>query len=332
MVYVDTRDLKSIVTKAKCFKNPYLPITGSVKISARDNILTLEASGIDLHYKASIYCQSHGVLDPIMVDKAKLLKVLNGKETEISVEQSGFIKLNNVKIVQSFDWNDFPEFPAMKSTSEPICVQMPDLKTVLITKPSDSRAVVSGVSMGEKVFESTDSKRLVRVHVPLANHDRVFVGKDHLHAVTKVFKKSCHYQISEKSIQFFDDRETVSMMLMDNCAFPDTTEIWNDQRGIEFVADIDEPMERMKSLWGKSDDIWSVSVSVSDKKLTLYSGNPETGEVTEVIDIDYVGKSASLTINARYYEGLTGSSRFIMGEDCVKIMNKNIDYLIMGLK
>lgn len=297
------------------------PILEGIKLSAREDTLTLSATDLEISIEKTIPADVKIPGETVVPGKffADFVKKLSNEQIELSLSQANTLKIKYTDSEGSLSCMNADEFPVIKEITSPekINIKKTDLKnlidkTIFSVAVDDARPILKGclfeVVGNQMTAVALDGYRLAMVKAEVAataNKLNCIVPARSLSEISKLISieneddtidilvGQNHMQISDGSVniltrllegEFINYKQVIP-------ASTTTTILVNK-------AQLEDGLERA-SLLARMDKNNLVKFDIRDKVLTLTSAS-NIGNVTENITISLEGKDLSIAFNARY--------------------------------
>lgn len=317
---LDLSDAVLKVIKATAVRTPN-PILEGIKLSAREDSLTLSATDQEISIEKTIPADVKIAGEIVVPGKffADFVKKLSNEQIELSLEAGNTLKIKYTDSEGALQCMSADEFPIIKEISSPekINIKKVDLKaiidkTIFSVAVDDARPILKGC-----LFEIVNNQMTA---VALDGYRLAMVKAD---AICTSEKLSCIVparSLSEisKLLNINDEDETIDILVGQKHLLIDdgSVKILTVLLEGEFInykqvipasttttilvnkAQLEDGLERA-SLLARMDKNNLVKFDIKDKVLTLTSAS-NIGNVTENITISLEGKDLSIAFNARY--------------------------------
>lgn len=315
-----------------------IPILGNVLLTARDNLLRVKFTDLDVEVEASIACEvadAGATTVPAtmlnnIVDKMK-------QDSDIKVEQENVdnapLKVSAGRsrfTLQSLPAQDFPDLTIqdVAHSFELPVAQLADIltRTEFCISTEETRYYLNGVffhhiKLGDKVRLrgcSTDGHRLAQIEDDAPEGAQRFDSANNPTGVI-LPKKTCKLlsailkeggidkvtvNLNQTKAVFVLGGITVNSKLIDG-TFPDYARVvpqGNDKTMRADRAELIEVIDRLATVTGAG--MRAVKLSLATGTLTLSVSNPEAGAATETMDVEYDGEALDVGFNATYLKDI----------------------------
>jgi DNA polymerase-3 subunit beta len=305
-------------------KKTHMPILSNVLINAIHEQQMMEFTATDL--ELSIWTQLKAKIEEpgsVTVSAKKLLEIVRELPQEVVEFETHFGNRLTIRTGRSrFELATIPadDFPFVHFFEE--IARMPfdrealrkALARTLYSIPSDEDPFsVAGLywhHLGPEAFRfvASDGHRLVYSEVPesafqgLDLGNGVIIPRKGVQEILKLLEKEgdASLTIHENSLLLGIPDALLSVQLLD-AEFPEYQLIIPDERPSSFRAEKDPFVQALKRAAVVSDQKWRhVRFQVKQGVLELDSGNPETGQASDAVDIEYEGEDFTVSFNIRY--------------------------------
>ncbi len=315
-----------------------LAITETVLIQTTDSSIKIAATDLETGFMGSYPAKvdSQGIIAINARKIYEIVKEFPSNEININEIENHWVEIGNNKVnyhIVGMNPDDFPEIPLIEDVSffkikSPAFKKMID-KTLIISVATDDRRVhINGIYF-EKLKKndqntirmvSTDGSRLSLVDYTcptggrrvsesaeggfdISSEQGIIIPKKGLTEVNRFLDPEGTVQIGNKDNHFIvkKDTETIIIRLLEG-EFPKYSEIID--KGDANIITVDRKMflnmlKRMSILY--SDNYKGVSFNFQKDKLIITATNPDLGESTEDMDIDYKGDKIETAFNPKFF-------------------------------
>ena len=304
-----------------------LEITRNVLVKASGDGITVTATDLETGFEGSYpaVVEEEGV---IAIHSRKFYEIVRDfPSEEIHLEEldNRWVEIGNEAVqykIVCANPDDFPEtFFAEDIPSfeiESLALKKMIEKTLMIASdPNDSRAHMSSTFL-EKIFDeqvnkirlvSTDGSRLALAEYimdkesPMPPESEVLIPKKELGEVVKFLDSEDMVKvgIEDNRIVIKKDNETIIVRLVEG-EFPAYQSILNPETKHSFKVNREKflmMLKRMSIL--SSQDYKEAMFSFEDKRLRVTTTNPEIGESTEEIEIEFEGEPLEISFNPKFF-------------------------------
>ena len=320
-----------------------LAILSNALLEARDGVLTLHATDLDISVSTSCPCE---VLQPgkVTLQARSLFDIVKNLESdtlELEVEENHWTQLKSGPVNCRIVGTHADEFPHILDTSTvelfPIAsdrlLDMID-KTIFSISTDDSRANLTGAFF--KVTEdntllmvSTDGHRLSKIEVkpeefdphadfPDALKRGIIIPRKGLSELKRAVDTSgaeLSFGLVDNNIVFKNGPMSLSVRLIDG-TFPDFTQVLPRESEHRALVEKDLFSQSLKfvSLFASSKTN-NVRLTLSEEGLELYASDPDRGEATKTVPVEYDGQAVKAGFNFRYLKDVLS----VLDSDVVSI-------------
>jgi DNA polymerase-3 subunit beta len=305
-------------------KKTHMPILSNVLINAIQEQQLMEFTATDL--ELSIWTQVSAKIDEpgsLTVSAKKLLEIVKELPQESVELETHFGNRLTVRTGRSrFELATIPadDFPLVhffedvhRTPFDREAVRRSFART-LYTIPSDEDPFsVAGLfwhplEARDFRFVASDGHRLVYCEVPASSFkglelaQGVIIPRKGVQEILKLLEKDGEASLAlhENSLLLKVPDTLLSVQLLE-AEFPEYQLIIPDERPFAFVAEKETLLQALKRAAVMSDQKWRhVRFQVKKGLLELESGNPETGQANDAVDIDYEGEDFTISFNIRY--------------------------------
>lgn len=312
-----------------------LPILSYVLMSAEGSSMEMISTDLEVGLKA-IYDDVE-VVEPgtvtIMAKKAfEIAREMPEEEVEIKSEDSSWVRLTsgraNFRMV-GLPKDDFPEFPKYSSQagmviSRKILIDMIH-KTSFAISHDQTRYALNGVLMEVTTEEteggqlcrmvSTDGHRLAMVEKACARGNTeersLIVPRKAVMELKKLLEDESEEEIRmdfQENHVFFIGKKIVMAARLIEGQFPEYQQVIPKESDKMVVIDREEfnqVLRRVSIL--TADRSNPVSFKFEPEKMTISTNNPDVGEASESMSVEYEGEPIELGFNARYVLDVLGA-------------------------
>lgn len=232
---------------------------------------------------------------------------------------------------------DFPPTPAMAGAARQFTIagerlHMMIKRTIFARTDAESRYALNGAQLvitpTHDVMIATDGHRLAYIACngasrPIANDIGVLIPAKTLTELEKLsnnHKGDVQFRLDDNHISFeLGARQVISTMLTGE--FPDYTPIIpkaNDLRMMAHVGTLRAAVERVALM--SPDKVNSLAAHLEAGQLRLQAQNADSGEATEVVEVQYAGEPLDIGLNAEYLADFLSS---LKPDDAVEVQLKD---------
>jgi DNA polymerase III subunit beta len=309
-----------------------IPIIGNVLVRAEGSRLTLKATDLDMEIQETVAAdvsQPGTTTVPAHVFHDIVRKLSDG--AQVSLEATGDSSQLTLRsgrsrfMLQALPEDDFPDLNAgeMAASFEIASAELRKLieKTQFAISTEETRYYLNGIylhaieSGGQTVLRAvaTDGHRLARseaVAPPGASGmPGVIVPRKTVAEISKLMSEGgerAMVEISTAKIRLTAGPITLTSKLIDG-TFPDYQRVipaGNDKHLTIECADFSRAVDRVSTI--SSERGKAVKLSLADNRLTLSVNNPDAGNATEEIEVEYDSTPIDIGFNARYLLDIAG--------------------------
>jgi DNA polymerase III subunit beta len=311
-----------------------LAILSNALLEAKDGVLTLHATDLDISVSTSCPCE---VLQPGKVTlQARglydIVKNLESDTLELEVEENHWAKLKAGSVNCRVAGTHAEEFPHILDTSSvqlfPIGTErLLDMieKTIFSISTDDSRANLTGAFFrvtedNTLLMVSTDGHRLSKIEVapdefdtsssfPEALTRGIIIPRKGLSELKRAVDSEgaeLSFGLIDNNIVFISGPMSLSVRLIDG-TFPDFTQVLPKESEHRATVEKELFSQSLKfvSLFASS-KTHNVRLSLSSDGLELYASDPDRGEATKVVPVEYAGAPVKAGFNFRYLKDVLG--------------------------
>ena len=305
-----------------------LAILSNALLEASGNTLTLHATDLDTSVSTSCACE---VIEPGRVTlQARslfdIVKNLEESELELHTEDNHWAKLTSGAVSCRIVGTHPDDFPQILDTSSvemfpiatPIFLDMID-KTLFSVSTDDARANLTGAffKVTDKrtlLMVSTDGHRLSKIetrpedfspgdNIPNALREGIIIPRKGLSEIRRTVDAKgpeFSFGILENSIVFKYGPMSLSMRLIEG-TFPDFTQVLPRESDSRATVEKDTFLQSLKfvSLFASS-KTYNVRLTLNEEGLQLYASDPDRGEATKTVPVEYAGPEVKAGYNYKY--------------------------------
>lgn len=342
-----------------------IPILGNVKLEAKNNMLKLTATDMDISATESIPAdiKIEGALTvPAHTLYDIVRKLPDGSQIQLSCnEKTNFkLKINSGSCEFSLSCLAVEDFPVMdhgemthKFTLSPEEVLQLIDKTKFAVSTEETRYYLNGIFVHEKegklVAVATDGHRLAKMELSLPEGAEGMPGiiiprkaVAEIRKLLEVADSEVQLSLSDSKISFVFGEANIISKLIDG-TFPEYEKVIplsNDKIMTVPVSTMIASADRVSTI--ASDKTRAIKLSLTENKLTLTATNEDAGTAQEEIEVSYEGDSFDIGFNSRYIlEMLSGfeseSATFSFAGGSAPALVKDINqegvlYVIMPMR
>jgi DNA polymerase III subunit beta len=303
-----------------------IPIIGNVLVRADQGKLSLKATDLDMEIQESIpadVSQAGVTTVPAHVFHDIVRKLSDG--AQVSLEATGDSSQLTLRsgrsrfTLQALPEDDFPDLNAgeMAASFEIGSAHLRKLieKTQFAISTEETRYYLNGIYLhaidhdGTMMLRAvaTDGHRLARSEAPAPDGASAMPGiiipRKTVAEISKLMAEggeTAKVEISSAKIRLSTGAVTLTSKLIDG-TFPDYQRVipaGNDKNLTIECAEFSRAVDRVSTI--SSERGKAVKLSVGEGKLTLSVNNPDAGNATEEIEVDYSASPIDIGFNARY--------------------------------
>lgn len=313
--------LKDAVSTAEKItgKNLTLPVLSSILLIAKNNILKIRATNLDIGIEVEI---------PAKIEKEGIVaipgNILNNLlstvySNSISLELDGTNLLLSTKntstLIKSFPHDDFPTLPSIsKGQSFVISSKniISGLRSVWFSaSTSDIKPEIASVNIhtdsGDMVFIATDSFRLAEKKVTYSGKTEIssiLIPFKNVSEIIRVFDdelQDIKIKLNNNQISFQTDTMYLTSRIVDG-VFPDYKQILPKEFKTEVILLKQDFINALKLTNLFSDKFNQINIKINprEKTLELNSKNIDVGENIVKLDAALSGEAIKLNFNHKY--------------------------------
>ncbi len=303
-----------------------IPILSNVLLRARDGQLHMKATDLDIEVTESIPAEvatEGSITVPAHVIHDIVRKLADG--AQVSLETSGDTSQLVLRsgrsrfMLQALPESDFPDL-ATGEFANRFAIAAKDMrrlieKTQFAISTEETRYYLNGIYLHTIETPAglmlravaTDGHRLARSEVPAPEGaigmPGVIVPRKTVSEISKLIAEGDNeisIELSSAKIRFHIGAVILTSKLIDG-TFPDYNRViptGNDKRLTIECADFRRSVDRVATI--SSERGRAVKLSLTDGKLTLSVNNPDAGNATEELEVDYASGPLDIGFNARY--------------------------------
>ena len=312
-----------------------IPILSNVLLRAEDGGLRLKATDLDMEVTETIraeVAQPGGTTVPAHVIYDIVRKLADGAQVSLETTgETGQMQLRSGRsrfMLQALPETDFPDLAA---GDMPVRFEMPagDLKrlidkTQFAISTEETRYYLNGIYLhtvevdGEMLLRAvaTDGHRLARIDMPApagaAGMPGIIVPRKAVAEIQKLVDDggdTVRVDLSPAKIllTFAGEGGVVLTSKLIDGTFPDYQRViptGNDKRLTVERGDFAKAVDRVSTI--SSERGRAVKLAIAEGRMTLSVNNPDSGNATEELDVDYEAAPLDVGFNARYLLDITG--------------------------
>lgn len=305
-----------------------LAILSNALLVAENDRLTLHATDLDISVSTSCPCE---VMVPGKVTlQARslfdIVKNLEGESLVVETEENHWAMLKSGSVNCRIVGTHADEFPhildASKAELFPIgASRILDMieKTIFSVSTDDSRANLTGAffkvtDANTLLMVSTDGHRLSKIEtkpeefdpkadIPKALIEGIIIPRKGLGELKRTVDPSgpeLSFGIIDNNIVFQSGPTNISIRLIDG-SFPDFTQVLPKESENRAIVEKSAFTQSLKfvSLFASSKTS-NVRLSLNEDGLELYASDPDRGEATKMVPVEYDGQAVKAGFNHRY--------------------------------
>lgn len=336
-------------------KNINLPILNNVLIEAKEGILKLSSTNLEIGISCDVRCKTD-IAGAFTVDARLLSEYINLLPKEqISIEllKNDFLKIccsNSETKMKGIIADDFPVIPKIEK-EKPFRMNIAEFKkaisqVIFAVSSSETRPEISGVLMSFNKIEKnklllvgTDSYRLAEKEVNLENNTeekQVIVPFKTLQEVLRILsnlkeqpnaEENLEIFISENQILFIASEIELISRLVEG-QYPDYKQIIPQNTKTKVFSSAPELIKAIKkvALFTKT-GIFDINlIFEAQKGLTVRTINSQLGESKADVDVEFTGETNETTLNYRYL--LDGLNNLDAAEAEISLIDNNLPCLL----
>lgn len=329
-------------------KNLTLPILKCILLIAKDNILTIRATNLDLGVEMSIpvKIKKEGVVAvPAGILYSFLTNLSNEKNVSLEVKENKLIvsTSHTETQIKTYPYEEFPTIPVV-SNKKSININSNDLilglKSVWYSSsPSSMKPELSSIYIyydnGKMVFVATDSFRLAEKKISnrkIEEFDSVLIPHKNVSEIIRIFEQTngdIKINFSDNQISLSSNGTYLTSRIVDG-TFPDYKQIIPKEYSSSATLLKQDTISAFKVSNIFSDKFNQVVVEINKKEkyFRITTKNPDVGENISKIDSVITGESLEMSFNYKYINDCFQS----ITTDSVSFeMSKNKPMVIKGV-
>lgn len=329
-------------------KNLTLPILKCILLIAKDNLLTIRATNLDLGIEMSIpvKIKKEGVVAvPAGVLYSFLTNLSNEKNVSLEVKENKLVvsTSHTETQIKTYPYEEFPTIPII-SDKKSITINSNDLilglKSVWYSaSPSSMKPELSSVHIyydnGKIVFVATDSFRLAEKKISvrkIEEFESVLIPHKNISEIIRIFESTngdLKVNFSDNQISFVSNGTYLTSRIIDG-TFPDYKQIIPKEHSSGAVLLKQDAISAFKVSNIFSDKFNQVTVEINKKEkyFQITTKNPDIGENVYKIDSAITGESLEMNFNYKY---IVDSFQSIVTDSVSFEVSKNKPMLIKGV-
>lgn len=344
-----------------------IPILSNVKVEARDGMLRLNATDMDLDITESSEAEvavAGETTAPAHTLFEIVRKLPEGAQVEIETTEDDHLTLRSGRSRFSLSCLPTEDFPVMAGGDLPKEFRLPagELKglidrTRFAISTEETRYYLNGIYVhaaqrdGVDILRAvaTDGHRLASVEMPLpdgaAGMPGVIVPRKAVGELRKLIDETGEdvtVGLSETKIRFAFDDAVLTSKLIDG-TFPDYERVIpadNDK-----VMEVDckqfaEAVDRVSAI--STEKSRAVKLAVANGNLTLSANSPDNGTASEELEVSYSASGIEIGFNSRYLLDITtqiegDSAQFVMSDSASPTIVREVNdtsalYVLMPMR
>ncbi len=311
-----------------------LAILSNALLEAKDGTLTLHATDLDTSVSTACPCE---VLDPGRVTlNAKrfydIVKGLEHEDLELETEENYYAQIVSGDVSCRLVGTHPDEFPQILDTRDVTLHQIGterllDMieKTLFSVSTDEARANLTGAffrvtDTNDFLMVSTDGHRLSKIEVspeefdtsadfPQALRDGIIIPRKGLSEIKRTVDPAgadLSFGLIENSIVFKHGPMSLSVRLIEG-TFPDFTQVLPEETDNKATLHKDTLVQSLRfvSLFANP-KTHNVRLSLTEEALELHASDPDRGEGSKTIPIEYTGPVVKAGYNYRYLLDVLG--------------------------
>jgi len=336
-------------------KNINLPILNNVLLEAKDGMLKLSSTNLEIGIVSQVRCKVDEE-GSFTVD-AKLLSdyisLLPNDQISFALEPDEFLKVacrSSETKIKGMQAEDFPVIPSIER-EKPFKVNIKEFKKAIsqvlfAVANSETRPEIGGVYMNFNKFTpkslfivGTDSYRLAEKKVELEDageEKEIIVPLKTLQELARILgtikevigaPEFLDIYISENQILFVTEGIELISRLIEG-VYPDYRQIIPKETKTTVTVSVSELQKTIKTvaLFSKT-GIFDINMLFEPAKgLVVKAANIQVGESTATVDVEFIGQLNETTVNYRYL--LDGLSNLGVEDATLSLVDSNIPLLL----
>ncbi|MDO8183617.1 MAG: DNA polymerase III subunit beta [bacterium] len=330
-------------------KNHSLPILGLIILEAKNNILTIKSTNLEVGLEAQlavkVFTPGQIAVNAQIFNQFLNLTTKDDDHLEIELINNNLsLKTNkSTSTLKTYSTDDFPFIPKINNKEE-IIIPLPNfitgLKSVIYASAtSDIKPEIASVYIYQHqdnlIFVSTDSFRLAEKSIKYntkLNLPSLIVPIKNIVEVLKVIEEESgeiKIKTSENQISFLTDNFYLTSRVI-NSTFPDYRQIIPQEFKTKIEVDRDDLINTLKLANIFSDKFNQITIKTIDSKdgFEIYAHNQEVGDNKTKIKAVITGEEIEVNFNARYI--IDSLSYFTNTKINLCFNEKNKPLLILG--
>lgn len=298
-----------------------LPILSNILLETQKSEILITSTDLEIGIKTS-FTAKIDVKGVIAVPARKFSEIINDMpDGEIEIDLTGenlfSIKSGSILFnISTASADDFPKFPLYKDDKSYFLIKSDVLKGMIIStifsvSHDETRYVLSGLLVekeGDSInLVATDGHRLAFIKERVLKLDvedfKVIIPYKSMREVSRLLTdvdKDVKVVVDEKQVVFIIDNTVLISRLIDG-KFPDYRKVIPIKTGYSFLIERDRILQATKRVSILS-SLRSMAVvyKLTRGVLNINIKNPENGEASEMLKIDYDGPDMEFGYNYRY--------------------------------
>ncbi len=317
-----------------------IPILSNVKLEAKDNVLSLTTTDMDLEINESVaatVATEGATTAPAQTLHDIVRKLPDGAAVELAVDQGGATMTvkagRSVFKLSCLPISDFPDI-SRDDLGTNFSMSAADLRTMIdktrfAMSTEETRYYLNGIylhaiekdGMPFLCAVATDGHRLAKLDMPLpegaASMPGIIIPRKTVSEIRKLVEDAAdqiEISMSENKIRFSFDHIRMTSKLIDG-TFPDYQKVipqGNDQLIELNPAEFSKAVDRVATITA-SDKSRAVKLSINGNAMTLSANSPDAGSATEDVEIHNDNVAIEIGFNSRYLLDITSQ---IEGDGC----------------
>lgn len=333
-------------------KKKTLPILANVLIEAKDNIVTLIATDLEIGIKSKFESEviENGKITVSAKKLFEIVKELSDSLIEIESKDNNWIELKcgNAKFnIVALPPDEYPNINNGENTNnlEVNSKIIKDLidKTFYSISTDESKYNLNGlfihnVNNNIRVI-STDGHRLSLFQTDIEASNQNILNKGviiprkgiiELKKITEDDNDKLTINFSDNNIVINNEETTLIMRLIDG-DFPDYNRVIPEKLDNFAIIESNIFLQTLKRISILANEkSRGINLSITSGKIEISSSNPEFGDATDFINVEYSGPDISVGFNAKYLLDVmhtvnSGSIRFYINDNISPCLIKSSD-------
>lgn len=333
-------------------KKKTLPILANVLIEAENNIITLTATDLEIGIKSKYESEviKSGKITVSAKKLFEIVKELSDEIIEIESKDNNWIELKcgNAKFnIVALPPEEYPFINDVEGSANLVIdsklIKSLIDKTFYSISTDESKYNLNGLfihNIDNKLrVISTDGHRLslFQTEIDASIVDKLNTGVIiprkgiiELKKITEDYSENLDINFIDNNIIVNNEETTLIMRLIDG-DFPDYNRVIPENLENYAVVESNIFLQTLKRISILANEkSRGINLNLSQDKLEISSSNPEFGDATDFIDIEYNGPDISVGFNAKYLLDVmntlnTGSIRFFINDNISPCLIKSLD-------